>query len=61
MYGIDTTSNDFKEFAEDFNKCKKSCYAQDKVPQDYFHDYTGRCKCLTVKEKLAHQQKARSR
>lgn len=61
MYGINTTSNDFKQFAEDFNQCKKSCYAQDKVPQDYFHDYTGRCKCLTVKEKLALQQKARSR
>ena len=58
---IDTSSRVFKEHADDFNNCKKSCYAQDMVPQDYFHDYTGRCKCLTVKDKIAHQQKARSR
>ena len=58
---IDTSSNVFKEYAEDFNKCKQSCYVQNMVPKDYFHDYTGRCKCLTVKDKIAHQQKARSR
>ena len=61
MYGIDTTSRAFKEHADAFNKCKQSCYAQKLVPQDYFHDYYGRCKCLTVKDKIAHQQKARSR
>jgi hypothetical protein len=58
---IDMSSRAFKSHAEDFNKCKQSCYAQKLVPQDYFHDYTGRCKCLTVKDKIAHQQKARSR
>lgn len=58
---IDMTSRAFKEYAEDFNKCKQSCYVQNMVPKDYFHDYTGRCKCLTVKDKIAHQQKARSR
>ena len=58
---IDMTSRAFKEYAEDFNNCKKSCYAQDMVPKDYFHDYTGRCECMTVKDKIAHQEKARSR
>lgn len=61
MSGIDTTSRAFKEHADAFNQCKQSCYSQSKVPQDYFHDYNGRCKCVTVKEKIAHQQKARSR
>lgn len=58
---IDVNSKDFSDHAADFNKCKKSCYTKNLIPQDYFHDYIGECKCLTIKDKIVQQQKEHSR
>lgn len=55
------TTRYFKEHAAAFNKCNKSCHSQNMVPQDYFHDYKGSCRCLTIQEKIAHEKQIRSR
>lgn len=51
----------FKEHADAFNKCNKSCHSKNMVPQDYLHDYTGSCRCLTIKDKIAYEKQTKSR
>ena len=61
MDDIDVNATSFKKEAESFNKCKHSCYEKNLYPQDYFHNYTGNCKCLTLKEKIAFERKVNGR